>query len=234
MPISPYTRSPLPDEFNARLRLITARSEATRWDDVMKKTFGQVVPEREETEEEREGTELRRKKAVIQEILERLDVYISLDSFLDSDKKLLPWNIDKNDETAVVNYLYERKDIVIDSLPVIYMIVKYNDNLRKLEDPDLQENREFIERQNTEFLDVLPFFKIQEEFEGDPEELRRQLADLEQAIIDGDVQQTKHYLRIVIGQVGRINTRGYLIEHLYSRIDVMSLPRDLLRVLLKL
>ncbi len=165
VPINPYTRSPLTDEFIARLRLITGRPEATRWDEVMKETFAEeVVPVREETEEERQQAELRRKKGEIQEILERLDVYISLDTFLDSPLKFLPENINPNDKTAIVNYLYEKRNQTFgygDGIPLIYMIVKYDDNLRKLENPDLPEDRELISDQNVEILGILrPLFRV--------------------------------------------------------------------------
>ncbi len=163
VPVNPYTRAPLSDEFVARLRLITSRPEATQWTDVMRETFAEeVVPEREETEEERERAELRRKKAEIQGILERLDVYISLDTFLDSPLKFLPENINPNDKTAIINYLYEKRNQTFGygNVPLIYMIVKYDDNLRKLANPDLPEDRGLIIDQNAEILGILgPLFR---------------------------------------------------------------------------
>ncbi len=133
-PRNPYTRMALSPEF---IKYLEKEKDSAPKDTT---SLAEAIEELFEKPAEYHISELEKKKQAISRILEVIDVYIDLDRFIASEYKKLPRGV-ANNEKSIVEYLYNNKNREVLGFPLIYIIVKYDDNLRviKREEQRLEE-----------------------------------------------------------------------------------------------
>ena len=141
---NPYTHQQFSEEFLTYLKTIKDHPEAVTLDNMIREIFGESV--------EMEIPEKERKITAINRVLDKIDVYLDLDDFLRSPYKYLPHDIRDNEEKTI-DYLYNNRSQIIDGIPLIFAIVKYEDNMRKIDDDETPtDEKKLAKKQNNQLL----------------------------------------------------------------------------------